>query len=72
MLSSLDSSDKSSMWELGSCQTLYLLRYTIHHSREEGLSVLLEVSLVGLEHTIKPRKELLGTVVRVEDDGTVL
>lgn len=60
------------MWELGSCQTLYLLRYTIHHSREKGLSVLLEVSLVGLEHTIKPRKELLGTVVRVEDDGTIL
>lgn len=34
--------------------------------------MLLEVGLVGLEHAIEPRKELLGTVVRVEDDGTVL
>mmetsp|Transcript_20053 Transcript_20053/g.33164 ORF Transcript_20053/g.33164 Transcript_20053/m.33164 type:complete len:312 (+) Transcript_20053:308-1243(+) len=35
----------------------------------EGLSVLLEVSLVGLDHTIEPGKELLRAVIGVEDDG---
>lgn len=37
--------------------------------REEGLSVLLEVRLVGVEHTVEPWQELLGTVVGVENDG---
>lgn len=40
-------------------------------SREEGHTVLLEVSLVGIEHAVEPREELLGTVVGVEDDGAV-
>lgn len=56
----------------GKLSEVALSQIHIRHSREEGLSVLLEVSLVGLEHTIEPRKELLGTVVRVEDDGTIL
>lgn len=40
-------------------------------SRVQGLSVLLEVSLVGLEHAVEPRQQLLGAVVRVEDDGAI-
>lgn len=36
--------------------------------REEGLARLLVVSLVSLEHSVEPREELLGAVVRVEDD----
>jgi hypothetical protein len=36
--------------------------------REERLALLLEVSLIGIEHTIEPREELLGAVVGVEDD----
>jgi hypothetical protein len=39
--------------------------------REKGLSVLLVVSLIGIEHTVHPWQELLGTVVSVENDGTV-
>lgn len=30
--------------------------------------MLLVVSLVGVEHTVEPREQLLGTVVRVEDN----
>jgi hypothetical protein len=37
--------------------------------REEGDTVLLEVRLVGIEHAVEPWQELLGAVVRVEDDG---
>ena len=48
---------------------LWLLREVEHVGGEEGLSVLLEVSLVGLEHAVEPWQELLGTVVRVEHDG---
>jgi hypothetical protein len=39
--------------------------------REKGLSVLLVVSLIGIEHTVHPWQELLGAVVSVENDGTV-
>jgi hypothetical protein len=39
--------------------------------REKGLSVLLVVSLIGIEHTVHPWQELLGTVVSVENDGTI-
>jgi hypothetical protein len=46
-----------------------LLRKINHVRREERLALLLEVSLVGIEHTIEPREELLGAVVGVEDDG---
>lgn len=36
---------------------------------EERLARGLEMSLVGIEHAIKPRKKLLGTMVSVKDDG---
>jgi hypothetical protein len=39
--------------------------------REKGLSVLLVVSLIGIKHTVHPWQELLGTVVSVENDGTI-
>ena len=45
-----------------------LLREIDHVRREERLALLLEVSLIGIEHTIEPREELLGAVVGVEDD----
>jgi len=46
-----------------------LLREINHVRREEGLVVQLEVSLIGIEHTVQPREELLGAVVGVKDDG---
>jgi hypothetical protein len=46
-----------------------LLRQINHVGREEGLAVLLEVCLVGVEETIEPGEELLGAVVGVENDG---
>jgi hypothetical protein len=49
-----------------------LLRQINHVGGEEGLSVKLEVSLIGIEHTIQPREELLGAVVGVKDDGDVV
>jgi len=48
---------------------LGLLGHVQHVGGEQGLSVLLVVGLVGIEHTIEPWKELLGAVVRVENDG---
>ena len=33
--------------------------------------MLLEVSLIGSKHAVKPWKELFGAVVRVEHDRTV-
>lgn len=39
---------------------------------EEGLAVLLEVALILIEHTVEPRKQLLGAVVGVEDDGNAV
>lgn len=39
-----------------------------HVRREEGLTVSLVVFLISLNHTIEPREELLGAVVRVGDD----
>ena len=39
------------------------------HAREEGLALLLVVGLVGVEHAVEPGEELLGAVVRVENDG---
>ena len=38
--------------------------------REEGNLVLLEVRFVCSEHAIKPREELLRTVIAVQNDGT--
>lgn len=47
-----------------------LLGGEIDHVRgEEGLAGLLEVGLISVEAAIEPRKELLGAVVGVEDDG---
>ena len=34
----------------------------------EGLAVLLEVGLIGVQKAIEPREELLGAVVGVKDD----
>jgi hypothetical protein len=36
--------------------------------RVERLSILGKVGFVSLEHTVEPREELLGAVVRVEND----
>jgi hypothetical protein len=51
---------------------LGVLRKIQHVGREEGFTVSLEVSLISLNHTIEPRKELLGAVVRVSDDGNAI
>jgi hypothetical protein len=51
---------------------LRLLGKVEHVRREEGLSVLLEVLLVGGEHAVEPGEELLGAVVGVEDDGDTI
>ena len=53
----------------GNVLLIGLLAKIKHVRGVEGLSVLLEVSLVGLKHTIEPGQKLLGAVVRVEDDG---
>jgi hypothetical protein len=58
------------------CELIYQSGYSAEigtdkeDSREKGLSVLLVVSLVGVEHTVHPWQELLGTVVSVKNDGT--
>jgi hypothetical protein len=49
-----------------------LLGQINHVGGEEGLAVQLEVSLIGIEHTIEPREELLGAVIGVKDDGDVV
>lgn len=36
---------------------------------EEGLAVDLVVLLVGIEHAVEPGQQLLGAVVRVENNG---
>ena len=36
---------------------------------EEGLAVLTEVVLVGVEQTVEPWQKRLGAVVGVQDDG---
>jgi hypothetical protein len=46
-----------------------LLRQVDHVRGEEGLVVLLEVGLVGIEHAVQPWQKLLGAVVGVKDDG---
>jgi hypothetical protein len=37
--------------------------------REKGFAVLLEVGLIGVEHAVEPREQLLGAVVSVKDNG---
>jgi hypothetical protein len=54
---------KSNVFLLG------LLRQVKHVRREQWFLVLLEVGLIRLKHAIKPRKKLLGAVIRVHDDG---
>ncbi len=46
-----------------------LLRQIDHVRGVEGLAVLLEVGLIGVQEAIEPREELLGAVVSVKDDG---
>jgi len=53
----------------GDVLLLGLLREIEHVGREERDSVLLEVSLVGVEHTVEPLEELVSTVIGVENDG---
>jgi hypothetical protein len=36
---------------------------------EQRLALLLEVGLIGIEHAVQPREQLLGAVVGVEDNG---
>jgi hypothetical protein len=48
---------------------LGLLGQVQHVRGEEGDTVLLEVGLVGVQHSVEPGQELLGAVVRVHDDG---
>jgi hypothetical protein len=43
-----------------------------HVGREKGLAVLLEVGLIGIEHTVEPWQELLRAVIGVEDDGNTV
>lgn len=45
-----------------------LLRQINHVRGVEGLAVLLEVGLIGVQKAIEPREELLGAVVGVKDD----
>jgi hypothetical protein len=45
------------------------LRQVQHVRSKEGFAVLGIKVLVGLEHGIEPRKQVLGTVIRVKDDG---
>lgn len=40
-----------------------------HVAGEERLAVLLEVTLVLVEHAIEPGQQLLGAVIRVQHDG---
>jgi hypothetical protein len=40
--------------------------------REKRLTVSLEVFLVSGNHTIEPRKELLGTMIRVNENGDTI
>lgn len=53
----------------GNVALLVLLGEINHVGREEGLAVLLEVRLVGIEHAIEPREQLLRAVVGVQHDG---
>jgi hypothetical protein len=46
-----------------------LLRQVDHVGGPQGLSVQLEVGLIGGEHAVQPWQQLLGAVVGVQDDG---
>lgn len=46
-----------------------LLGQIDHVGRVEGLAVELEVGLISIHEAIEPRKELLGAVVGVQDNG---
>jgi hypothetical protein len=43
--------------------------YGQRYVREQGDTVLLEVSLVSVQHAVEPREELVGAVVGVQNDG---
>mmetsp|Transcript_95363 Transcript_95363/g.132466 ORF Transcript_95363/g.132466 Transcript_95363/m.132466 type:complete len:288 (+) Transcript_95363:168-1031(+) len=51
----------------GNVLLIGLLGQVQHVRREEGLAMLLEECLVGFEHAIEPRQQLLGAVVGVHD-----
>jgi len=48
---------------------LAVLREIEHVGREKRFTVLGKVFLISSQHTIEPRKELLGAVIRVNNDG---
>jgi hypothetical protein len=43
-----------------------------HVRREKRFTVSLEVGFISSNHTIEPREQLLGTVVRVDKDGNTV
>mmetsp|Transcript_46552 Transcript_46552/g.141035 ORF Transcript_46552/g.141035 Transcript_46552/m.141035 type:complete len:304 (-) Transcript_46552:152-1063(-) len=45
-----------------------LLRKVKHVGGEERLAILGEILLISLEHLVKPREKLLGTVIRMKDN----
>lgn len=49
-----------------------LLRQINHVRGKERLAVLFEVSLVGIEHAVEPRKQLLCAVIGVQDNGNAV
>ena len=49
---------------------LRLLRKIEHVRGEERLPVTLEILLIGLQHAVEPREELLSAVIGVQDHGT--
>ncbi len=48
---------------------LRLFREIEHVGGEEGFAVLLEISLVGIEHTIEPGEEFVSAMITMHHDG---
>jgi hypothetical protein len=53
----------------GDVLIIRFLRKIKHMRGEEGFAILGKVGLVGFQHAVEPRKELLRAVIRVHDDG---
>jgi hypothetical protein len=53
----------------GDVLVIGFLRKVKHVRGEEGFAILGKVRLVGFQHAIEPREELLRAVIRVHDDG---
>jgi len=50
----------------------FLFTQIDHVARKQRLAVLLEVLLIRVQKAIQPWEELLGTVIRVEDDRNAI